>query len=122
MLTYGYWQRRFGGSEQAIGRRVTIDSNPFSVVGVMPRGFNVADTDGDVIIPLQFDRAQLIRPGFGFLSIARLKPGVTLAQANADLARMLPIWLNAWPGGTTEGYLRWRITPAIRPLKNDVLG
>jgi predicted permease len=122
MLTYGYWQRHFASSGAAIGQQLTLDGQPSTIVGVMPRGFKVLDADADMIVPLQAPRANLVRPGFGFFSVARLKPGVTVAQANTDLARMLPIWLDSWPGGTKEGYLRWKITPAIRPLKQDVLG
>ena len=120
MLAYGYWQRRFGGRADAVGQMITIDNRARQIVGVMPRGFRMADVDVDVIAPLGFDRSRLVRPGFAFLGVARLKPGVTLAAANADVARMLPAWLNGWPGG--GGYEQWQITPALRPLKDDVLG
>jgi predicted permease len=122
MLAYGYWQRRFGGEPGAIGQIITIDNTPRQIVGVMPRGFRVADVDADVILPVRIDRSRLIRPGFGFLGVARLKPGVTIAEANADIGRMLPVWLYGWPGGGTQFYESMRITPALRPLKDDVIG
>jgi predicted permease len=122
MLTYGYWQRRFGGEPDAVGQIITIDSTPRQIVGVMPRGFRVAGADADVILPVSFDRSRLIRPGFGFVGVARLKPGVTMAEANADVGRMLPAWLHGWPGGGTQFYESMRITPALRPLKDDVVG
>ena len=122
ILTYGYWQRRFGGAPDVLGQVITVDSVPRQIVGVMPRGFRVGDADADVLLPIVFDRSRLIRPGFGAFGVARLKPGVTVDQANADVARMLPLWLHGWPGGTTQGYESWRITPALRPLKDDVLG
>jgi predicted permease len=122
MLTYGYWQRRFGGEPGAVGQIITIDNTPRQIVGVMPRGFRVADVDADVILPVLIDRSRLIRPGFGFLGVARLKPGVTIAEANADVGRMLPVWLHGWPGGGTQFYESMRITPALRPLKDDVIG
>ena len=99
-----------------------IDNTPRQIVGIMPRGFRVADMDADVILPVVIDRRQLIRPGFAFVGVARLKPGVTMAEANADVGRMLPIWLHGWSGGGTEFYESMRITPALRPLKDDVLG
>jgi predicted permease len=125
MLSYGYWQRRFGGEPSAIGRNITIDSQPRQIVGVMPRGFRLVDEDFDVIVPLSFDRNKQILAGFGFQGIARLKPGVTIAQADADIARMVPTWMDSWsngPGTNPHDYERWRITPAIRPLKQEVIG
>ena len=78
-----------------------------------------------MIAPLAFDRSKLILAGFGLHGIARLKPGVTIAQANADLTRMLPIWMESWsngPGSDPHWYDRWQITPLLRPLKQEVVG
>jgi predicted permease len=125
MLGYGYWQRRFGGDRSIIGRRITIDSRLREIVGVMPQGFRIATADPEVIGPFGFDRSRLILPPFGFQSVARLKPGVTIEQASADMARMLPIWMMSWPafpGVNPNVYQNWRITPALRPLKQDVVG
>jgi predicted permease len=72
-----------------------------------------------------FDRSTAILPGFAYRGIARLKPGVTLAEADADLARLVPVWINSWPlpgGGNPHFYETWRITPALLPLKQDVVG
>src|SRR4030095_5129413 len=64
--------------------------------------------------------------GVAFPSLARLKPGMTVADANADIARMLPIWLNAWPippnSGGRQLIENYRITPAVQPLKDRVVG
>jgi predicted permease len=125
MLGYGYWQRRYGGDRSVIGQNITVDARPRQIVGVMPQGFRFLNTDTDLILPVGFDRSRLTLAGFGYNGIARLKPGVTIPQANADLARMLPIWLNSWsngPGTNPHDYDSWRITPAIRPLKQDVTG
>ena len=91
----------------------------------MPQGFRFVDADFDLIVPLAFDRGKLILAGFGYQGIARLKPGVTIAQANADMTRMLPIWMDSWsngPGTNPHIYETWRITPTIRPLKQEVMG
>jgi len=125
MLSYGYWQRRFGGDRAAVGRNVLVDSRPREIVGVMPQGFRFVDTDFDVILPLAFDRGKLILAGFGYHGIARLKLGVTIAEANADITRMLPIWMDSWsngPGTNPHSYETWKITPMIRPLKQEVIG
>jgi predicted permease len=126
MLTYGYWQRRFGGERSVIGRTITGNGVTAEIIGVMPKGFRVADASADLMFPMQFDRSRLMLPTFNFLGIARLKPGVTLAAANADVDRMLPIWLGSWPpfpGGDGRFYSDvWKIGPALTPLKQDVIG
>ncbi|MFL6442845.1 MAG: ABC transporter permease [Candidatus Sulfotelmatobacter sp.] len=125
MLGYGYWQRRFGGSPTVIGRTIRVDERSWQIVGVMPRGFRVVTADFELLTPLLFPRTNLALAGFGYRGVARLKRGVTIAQANADLARMLPIWMDSWsngPGSNSHFYERWRITPAIRPLKMEVTG
>ena len=125
MLSYGYWQRRFGGDVSAIGRNLMVDSRPRQIVGVMPQGFRFVDTDFDVMVPMAFERGKLILAGFGFNGIARLKPDVTIAEANADITRMLPIWMDSWtngPGSNPHIYETWRITPDLRPLKKEVIG
>jgi predicted permease len=125
MISYGYWERRFGGDRSVIGRNITVDSRPRQIVGVMPRGFQIVNADFDLILPLAFERSKLIMAGFGFNGIGRLKPGVTMNQANADLARLLPVWMDSWsngPGTNPHLYEKWKITPAIRSLKDDVVG
>jgi predicted permease len=125
MLSYGYWQRRFGGDRTVIGRNLMVDSRPREIVGVMPQGFRLVDADFDVIVPLAFDRGKLILAGFGFHGIARLKPGSNITEANADLTRMLPIWMDSWsngPGSNPHIYETWKITPMIRSLKQEVIG
>jgi predicted permease len=125
MLSYGYWQRQFGGDRTVIGRNLTIDSRSREIVGVMPQGFRFVDTEFDVIVPLAFDRGKLILAGFGYHGIARLKPGATIAAANADITRMLSIWMDSWTNGKGTNphfYETWKITPLIRPLKQEVIG
>jgi predicted permease len=125
MLSYGYWQRRFGGDRTAIGRNILVDARSREIVGVMPQGFRMLDTDFDLIVPAAFDRGKLILAGFGYHGIARLKAGMAIAQADADITRMLPIWMDSWsngPGTNPHFYETWRITPIIRPLKQEVIG
>jgi predicted permease len=108
-----------------IGRGITVASRPREIVGVMPSGFRFLNTDADLIVPVRFDRRQAILAGFGYQGIARLKPGVTIAEASADVARLVPIWMNSWsngPGTNPRIYESWRITPALRPLKEEVVG
>jgi predicted permease len=125
MLGYGYWQRRFGGDLSVIGRSINIGSQPTRVVGVMPQGFHMVDTEVELILPYAFDRGRLILPGFAYRSVARLRPGVSIEEAGADIARMVPVWMRSWPppqGVNANQWEAWRITPALRPLEQDVVG
>jgi putative ABC transport system permease protein len=122
ILTHGYWQRRFGGDRAALGRTIRIDSQPREVIGVMPPGFRFLDADPEVILPQRFEGDQL-QPNdvHRYVGIARLKPGVSLPQANADVRRMLPIWITQY--GTNGPVLRAaRFEPSLRPAKEDVVG
>ena len=129
MLSYGYWQQRFGGDEGIVGRRIEVGNVSTEIVGVMPRGFKFGDVSPQLIVPFAINRAVLIPPPFCCNGIARLREGVTIEQANADIERMLPIWLEKFPfpGGVVaparEVYLdTWRVAPDLRPLKDDVIG
>src|SRR5690606_37791700 len=64
LLSYDYWQRRFGGDRSVVGRVITIDSVAAEIIGVMPRGFRVVDTPAELIRPLRFDRNSLLLAPF----------------------------------------------------------
>jgi putative ABC transport system permease protein len=83
VLNYGLWKSRFGGSPKIIGSTVQLDGQPYLIVGVIGRGF-VTDTPADLWIPFQFDLNSLDMAHY-FTVAARLKPGITLPQANAQL-------------------------------------
>ena len=125
VLAYGYWQRRFGGDRSVVGRTIIIDSQQRTIVGVMPRGFRVVDQDFDILVPFAFERNKQTLAGFGLQGIGRLKPGVTISEANADIARMIPIWMDSFsngPGSDSHWYVRWKITPDLQFLKQEVIG
>ena len=122
ILSYGYWQRRLGAEPAVLGHMITIDSRPRQVIGVMPHGFQFMASDADVILPQRFQGIQL-QPNdvHAYVGIGRLKPGVSLAEANSDVARMLPIWIDKY-GTNSAGLTAARFAPALRPLKQDVVG
>jgi putative ABC transport system permease protein len=125
ILSYGYWQRRFGGNTSAVGRTLIVDSQPRTIIGVMPRDFRFLNADAGLILPERFDRSKIFLGNFSYQGIARLKPGVTLKQANADVARMLSIWLKAWPpapGFSRALFESARFAPKVQPLKQEVVG
>ena len=83
VLSYGLWKSRFGGNRNIVGSNIQLDGQPYLVVGVLGRGF-VTDTPADLWVPFQFDLASQDMANY-FRVAARLKPGVTIAQANAQL-------------------------------------
>jgi predicted permease len=125
MLGHGYWQRRFGGDPSVVGRTIRVDGQPREIAGVMPRGFKVLNYDFDLLVPLAFDPLKQPLAGFAYRGVARLRPGVTISQADADVGRLLNVWMDSWtngPGTDPHFYLTWKITPAFQPLKEQVVG
>jgi predicted permease len=125
ILSYGYWQRRFGGDRAVIGRSIQVDAQTRVIVGAMPRGFRIEDREFDLLVPLAFDRSNQKLGGFGYDGIARLKPGTTLAEADADVARLIPIWMDSWTNGPRTNphyYRKWRIAPDFVTVKQRVIG
>jgi predicted permease len=126
ILTYGYWQRQFSGDASAIGKTIIVDGVARQIIGVLPRAFRFLDAqDLALILPLQLDRNKTYLGNFSYFGIGRLKPGTTLAQARADLARMLPITLDTFPpptGLSLDLLKKARLTPSLLPLKQEVVG
>ncbi|MGA9593770.1 MAG: ABC transporter permease, partial [Candidatus Acidiferrales bacterium] len=126
VLTYGYWRDKFGSSPAAIGRTLTLDGEPVQIIGVMPQRFHFFDVDDlSLLLPLQLDRSKTVLGRFSYEGIARLKPGVTIAQASVDVARMIPITERAFPsppGFSVKLFEDAHIAPMLHPVKDDVIG
>jgi predicted permease len=130
IISYALWQRRFGGDETVLGREisVSVEPQPSRVVGIMPRDFRFIDaTQPDVILAERHEAPsdQTLGGCFCYQMLGRLKPGVMHEEARADIERMLPIWLDAWPPSgrnTKDAIASWRITPVVRSLQDDLVG
>ncbi len=127
VLSYAYWQRKFGGSSSAVGRSIQVDGSSRQIIGVLSRNFRFLDDNyvPALYIPLQLDRSKTFLGQFSYVGIARLKLGVTLAEANSDVARMIPITLRSFPvppGFSLDLFKSARIGPNLRPLKDEVVG
>jgi predicted permease len=125
MLTHGYWERKFGANPAAVGKILRIDGKPWEIIGVLPASFSFLNSTPQVVLPFKFDRSEVFVGNFSYQGIARLKPGVTLDQANADIARMLPMVPERFPmpkGFTKQMYFDLHIGPRVRPLAEDVIG
>ena len=125
VLTSGYWRSKFGGEPSAIGRTLMLDSRPREIIGVLPDSFQFLDRRVSLVVPYQFDRAKVFLGQFSFSAIARLKRGVTLEQATADAARMIPIGIARFPplaGMNSKMFEEARLTPDVLSLKDDLVG
>jgi len=125
VLTSGYWRSKFGGEPSVIGRTLMLDSKPREIVGVLPDTFRFLDRRVSLVIPYQLDRAKTFLGQFSFNAIARLKPGTSYEQANADVARMIPISFTLFPplvGLNVKMFEEARIAPRVLSLKDDLVG
>jgi putative ABC transport system permease protein len=88
LLSYGLWQTRFGGARDVVGRTISLDDEPVRIIGVLPRTFELPTlARADLLVPQQLDEAAQHRPAAGSVirTFARLKPGISIAQARAAL-------------------------------------
>jgi predicted permease len=126
LLSYAYWHQKFGGATSVIGRSITVDAKPRVIIGVLPNGFHFLDReDSALVVPFQWDRSKLKLGNFSYEALARLKPGVTMAQASADMARLIPVVTRSFPppdGFSTKLFESAHFAPSLRPLKQDVVG
>lgn len=125
VLTHAYWQQAFGASPDVVGQPIVINGEPSEVIGVLPASFKFLNADPQVVVPLRLNRATTRTGSLGQNGIARLRPEVTLAQANDDLARMIPLIVREFPlmtGVTQEVWDAVGLAPNVRPLSEAVVG
>jgi predicted permease len=111
LVTHGLWQSRFGGTTSVVGRTISLDGRLATVVGVLPQDFELPNlAAADLVIPQALDEARQQRPGTGQVlrSFARLKPGVTVEQAQAALQPLF------------ESSLQWVPAPFRKEVKLSV--
>src|SRR5256885_5040511 len=115
VLSYGLWQRRYAGDEHIVGKTIPIGGEPYVVIGVVDRNF-VTDPLTDLWLPFQFDPNSSDQAHY-FLAAARLKSGVTLQQANAQLKLSADEFRRKYPGvlDAHDGF-------AVQPLRDAIIG
>ncbi|HKP73788.1 MAG TPA: ABC transporter permease, partial [Pyrinomonadaceae bacterium] len=107
VLSYKLWQRRFGGSADILNRQVTLNSQSYTVVGVMPQEFTFPIAASELWTPLSFDEEGMERRGAHFIyTRARLKPGVTLQQAQAEMDTIAARLRQQYPDTNTDRGIR----------------
>lgn len=124
LLSHGYWQRRFGGARDVVGRTLRLNGAPVEIAGILPPTFRFLEEQADLLVPAQPDRNRSFAGGFGERLIARLKDGATLATADADVARMIPLYYDTFlPANVSRDDAEGtRLAPRIRTLKDRVVG
>jgi len=126
LLSYSYWQQRWSGSASVVGHSIVVSGKPWQIIGVLPRDFHfLEEKDPGLILPMRWDRNKTKLGDFSYKAIARLKPGTTLAEANADQARLLGVAIHSfppWEGFTISDFEKARLESDLHPLKEDVIG
>lgn len=119
MLSFGLWQRRFGGSNEALGKTLTLNGDSYAIVGVLPPRFVIPNAETEIMVPLKMDQdPRRNQRGSNFLRlVARLKPGVTPAQAEADLAAVTNRLRDLYPDD--NGNIA---SPRVLRLQDEVVG
>ncbi|HUX28302.1 MAG TPA: ABC transporter permease [Terracidiphilus sp.] len=113
VLSYGLWQRRFGGNPKIIGSAISLGNEPYTIIGVLGKQFT-SDPAADIWLPFQF-APNSANMGSYFLAAAMLKPGVTLVQANAQMKVAFAEFHRAYPKENAQS------TFAVEPLRDTIV-
>lgn len=118
ILSHELWQTRFGGDAKILGKKLVLNGSPMLVIGVMPAGFSFPKLRADLWLPLPFDHSAIWEGGRSFGAVARLKPGVTAQQADADLKRVSAQLAQERPGAD-QGWSA-EVIPMLADATGDV--
>ncbi len=119
VLSYSLWQGRYGGDRNILNRTILLDGEKHTVVGVMPAGFQWIDTEERLWVPLALDAEQLAnRSGHYLAVVARLKPGVSKDQAQAEMNALMIRIAQDHPKETMDG----RLGAVVMPLHEQLAG
>ena len=118
VLSYGSWQRRFGGDPHIVGRTILISKAPATIIGVLPRDFSYLETlRGEMFAPKVFDSVEInLRSDAWYYAVGRLKPGVSMAGASADMNRVARQLAGEYPNTNRETGV------SLVPLRDSIVG
>lgn len=127
VISEGVWRTRFAGDPNVIGKTLVIDGNATQIIGVMPTRFRFPDASTQLWLPLAPDPTDIMSSGFNLNTVARMKPGITIAAVSRDFTNLLPraadIAPMFAPGITTRTILdQARPRLDVVPLRDDVVG
>jgi len=119
VLSYSLWQSRYGGDRNIINREILLNGEKHTVVGVMPAGFHFLENDVRLWVPMALDQEELANRGGHYLQVvARLKPGVVLSQAQADMSAIMRRIAKDHPEETFDG----KLGAVVMPLRDQLVG
>jgi putative ABC transport system permease protein len=100
ILSYELWQRHYGGDAQIVGKTILLDDKPFQVIGILPKGFTLYGTmpEFEIWKPFAFNRTQLDRENHELVVFGRLRDGVAIPQAQAEMETILAQLKKQYPG------------------------
>jgi putative ABC transport system permease protein len=120
VLSHGFWQRRFGGDPSIVGRAISMNAAPATVIGVLPADFRHLEIDperpADLFSAFRFDPAQASRGGHFIRAVGRLKDGVTVEQARAEIATIAARLEQQYPSDNTDQGIK------LNPLLDSMVG
>lgn len=123
IVSEALWREEYASDPNIVGRRIVIDGVVHEVIGVMPRSFAFPDDGTALWVPIGIDPANTKTAAFDYRAVGRLRPGVTLQAAAADLERILPGMPEAFPGRLTANAIALtHMEPVVRPLRDVMLG
>jgi predicted permease len=120
-----YWRRAFSANPAAIGQSLVVNGRPRQVIGVLPEEFRFLRFNPDVLLPMRLNRAEVTLGQFNYQGVARLKPGVTIDRANADIDRLIPRLVDMFPmppGLTRQMFEEVKLAARVQPLHEEVVG
>ena len=123
ILAHSLWQRRYGGDPSIVGKTIQVDGISRQVVGVMASTFRFPGADAELWTPMQVDPAHLNTGSFNRNAIARLRPGVTIAAAQAEMQPILMRLPEDVPGMmTARMFEQGQFRAVLHRLQDDVVG
>jgi predicted permease len=114
ILSYGLWQRKFGGDPSIVGRVLSLGNDPYTILGVLGKEFRT-DPEADIWLPFQFE-PNSTNQGHYFQAAGMLRPGVTLAQANAQMKLAAAQFHRDYPESNPQQSF------AVEPLRDSIVG
>ena len=121
ILSYDLWQSRYGGKREVMNSSIQLNGEKYTVIGVMPRGFQFITKEPRLWVPLPFDPVAT-RNAHYLSVVARLKPGVTLTQAQADMNNIMQRMGKDFPNETFGGKLGAVVLPFREQVAGNVKG
>jgi putative ABC transport system permease protein len=117
VLSHGLWQRRFGADPKVVGRSLDLNGQSYSVVGVMPPSFQFPSREDELWVPIAFTQREAANRGNHYLEVvARMKPGVSVEQAQAEMSTIAARLQQQYPEHNTD------LGAAVVPLHEQVVG